>query len=470
MKAPSGIISKIYDHYQATNWCLIILNKSNDIVHFNHNASEHIENLNLNESIRIQFPLLAAESLENEFIIPFFNHNDKIFDVHFLLDETFKYIMMIPIDMLHQQVQFKQQMAHEQVIEKLKLQSLFSALENAHDELKEANSAKSFYISALSHEIGNPINAIKGYNQLLEEDNISKDKATSVIKNNIEKIQQIITQTLDYDQQYNTQYSVKLNPAAMIDELFNDFKIQAQNKNLQLINQVDPSIIINTNKTKWTQIFTNLISNAIKYTEKGSIHVVSIIEDDLLHIDTIDTGCGMSLHFQNQLFTAWTREQKNQSKGNGIGLVISKMLAEQVGGDLLLYSSGTEGSRFRFSMNYFKPPNSQRILLVDDDFDCLNLFNYYLTQSGHQVKTADSIGSIKNQLKTHQFDVIVTDLNLTDGTVDQIIDELSQHAGKTIVMTANPTNEKRDALYQAGFDMVLSKPLSQEQLVNSVSN
>lgn len=469
MKTPPSIFNKVYDHYQASDWCLIILNQSNQIIHFNQNTSDNFQNLNKVDSIQSQLPLLAAETLEDEFIIPFFNHNDKIFDVHFLLQDDLKYLILVPIDMLHKQVQFKQQVAHEQVIERLKLQSLFATLENAHDELKEANSAKSFYISALSHEIGNPINAIKGYNQLLQEESISKAKATSIINNNIEKIQQIITQTLDYDQQYNTQYNVKINPAKKIDELFNDFKIQAQNKNLQLINEIDPSISINTNRTKWTQIFTNLISNAIKYTEQGSIKLISIIEDDLLHIDTIDTGSGMSQQFQNQLFTAWSREQDNQSNGNGIGLVISKMLAEQLGGDLLLHSSSTKGSRFRFSVNYFKPLNSYNILLVDDDYDCLNLFNYYLSQAGHQIKTADSIKSIKKQLEKNKFDIIVTDLNLTDGKADQIIKELNTKIKKTIVMTANPTNEKRDALYQAGFDQVLSKPLNQEQLVNSVS-
>ncbi len=469
MKVPAGIIGQVYDHYQASDWCLIILNNNNELIYFNQNAAENFNLKHDQDPIQNHLPLLAAETLNDEFLIPFFNHGDKIFDVHFLLDKELKYIIMVPIDMVHRQVQFKQQMAHEEVIEKLKLQSLFAALEDAHEELKEANSAKSFYISALSHEIGNPINAIKGYNQLLIEGAVDQKTATDVVQKNIDKIQQIITQTLDYDQQYNTQYSMKLNPAEMVDDLFNDFKIQAQNKNLQLVNQIDPKIVINTNKTKWCQIFTNLISNAIKYTDQGSITIKSIVEDDLLHIDTIDTGCGMSKHFQSKLFTAWSRENKSRSQGNGIGLVISKMLAEQVGADLILHSSNTQGSHFRFSVNYFKPLNSQHILLVDDDWDCLNLFNYYLTQAGHQVKTADSITTIKNQLQNHQFDVLISDLNLADGQVNEIYHIIKPQVERLIVMTANPTAEKREALQQQGFDLVLAKPLTQAQLVNSIS-
>ena len=303
---------------------------------------------------------------------------------------------------------------------------------------------------------------------MLTQGEIKETEATSIIRKNIEKIQQIINQTLDYDQQFTTQYSLKLNPSEMIDDLFNDFRIQAEGKALILSNQVDKNITINTNKTKWNQVFTNLISNAIKYTNSGSITVKSIIEEDLLHIDVIDTGNGMSQEFQQKLFTAWSREQKNHTQGNGIGLVISKMLAEQVGADLILHSSSSKGSRFRFSVNYIKPQKSQRILLVDDDLDCLNLFKYYLTQAGHQVETADSIAGLQSQLEKYTFDVLVTDLNLSDGQAHQVFNQFKNQVQTRIVMTANPTAEKIEELNKIGFDRVLSKPLSQEKLVSSV--
>ncbi|MCX7552871.1 hybrid sensor histidine kinase/response regulator [Marinicella sp. S1101] len=469
MKIPQGIFNRVYDHYQASDWCLITLDRKNTVKNFNRNAETAFALSHQQNNIRDVIPLLAAESLDEEFMLPFFNHNEKVFDVHFLIEGDYKHLIMVPIDMLHKQVQSRQQIAHEQEIEKLRLEGLFVALEGAHEELKKANSAKSFYISALSHEIGNPITAIKGYNQLLMEGAIEQEAATKVFQNNIEKIQQIITQTLDYDQQYNTQYSRQLAPAQVIDQLFNDFSIQASNKGLKLINQVDPEVIIKTNQTKWSQIFTNLISNAIKYTEKGSITVKSQLEDGLLHIDTIDTGCGMSPAFQSKLFTAWSREKKSQSAGNGIGLVISKMLAEQIGGDLILHSSNQHGSRFRFSVTYHQALNAQRILLVDDDADCLSLFDFYLTEAGHEVTTAHSIQSIEQKLAEKDFDVVLTDLNLTDGSVDQIHQKLKSQVARVVIMTANSTKQKRHELETLGFDQVLNKPLTQEQIVNSVA-
>ncbi len=469
MSIPTAVFKQIYDHYKAADWCLVTLDKENNITYSNQHAQTVLLINDELSDIKKALPLVAAESLEEPFYLPFYNHRNHVYDVHFILEGDSKHIVMVPTDVIHEQIQLKQQRVHEQVIEKLRIQYLFSTLEDAHEELKEANSAKSFYISALSHEIGNPITAIKGYNNLLIEGSIEKTEATSIIKKNIEKIQQIINQTLDYDQQYTTQHSMRLCPAEMIDELFDDFRIQAQGKMLILNNRVDHHIVINSNKTKWTQIFTNLISNAIKYTETGSVTVKSIVEDGLLHIDVIDTGCGMSPNFQQQLFTAWSREKKSQSQGNGIGLVISKMLAEQVGADLILHSSNNKGSRFRFSVNYFKVQKSQQILLVDDDHDCLNLFQYYLTQAGHQVKTADSIASLKLQLEQHHFDILISDLNLSDGQVHHVYEQIKNLVKTSIVITANPTAEKVAELNQIGFDQVLTKPISQEKLVNSVA-
>ncbi len=469
MSLPASILQHVFDHYQAAEWGIITLNEANEICHINPKASNDLNIPKDCSNIKTVMPLLATESLEEPFFIPFYNHEDKIFDVHFLIAEPQKYLILFPIDMVHKQVQYKQQLAHEQAIEKLRLQHLFSALENAHDELKEANSAKSFYISALSHEMGNPLNAIKGYNELLSEASIDRAQATQIIGKNVSKLQQIINQTLDYDQQQSSQHNKPFKPADFITELFNDFKIQATNKGLQLSNDIDPAINLVSNKTKWGQIFTNLISNAIKYTDEGGIRITAIVEDEMLHIDVIDTGCGMSPEFQQQLFTAWSREGKSASQGNGIGLVISKMLAEQLGANLILHSSDHSGSRFRFSVTYQANAAIQRILLVDDDHDCLNLFEFYLSHAGHQVKTADSITGLKEILGKYPFDTLITDLNLGDGQVDTVIKELKPLVKNIILMTANPSQSKIEHLTAVGFDQVLCKPLTQDQLVNSVA-
>ncbi|TDR23329.1 ATP-binding response regulator [Marinicella litoralis] len=468
MSLPNHIIKQIQQHYQASNWCLITLNQNNQIIKLNSKASSELNIHSKQQNIQDALPLLATEPLDESFFLPYYNHNEHVFDVHFIVDSSHKFVIMVPVDILHQQVQYKQQLAHDEEIEKLRFKALFNALELAQEELIRANQAKSFYISALSHEMGNPLNAIKGYNNLLQEQAIDLEQATAVIDKNVDKLNKIITQAIDYDNKKSHKNNFIFHPHQLIDELIKDFKIQAQQKSLTLINQVDKKLSVSSNQTKWQQILTNLISNAIKYTDQGSITIQSSINNEHLLVDVIDTGCGISSEFQPDLFTAWARENKSIAKGNGIGLVISKMMAEQLSADLFLLATNTTGSTFRFQFPKEKVVTVKHILLVDDDEDCLALFEYFLTQAQHQVTTANSIDTLAEQLSHKYFDAIITDLNLGKAQVTDVFHLLKDTKLK-IVVTANPTAELTEKLYQYGFDLVLAKPLNQLDLVNSVA-
>lgn len=468
MSLPTTIVQHIYDHYQAADWGLITLDANNKIIEINQKASQDLDVTLDCPRLQDVLPLVATESLNESFFLPFYNHQDKVFDVHFITTDEHKYLILVPVDMLHEQVQVKQQIAHEEEIEKLRIKYLLTALRTAHEELDAANAAKSFYISALSHEMGNPLNAIKGYNDLLAEAAINVKQATTVINKNVAKLQHIINQTLDYDNQQNKKSSAQCKPKGLVDDIFNDFKIQATAKTLKLKNQVSPRVTLNCNPTKLNQILTNLISNAIKYTDQGSVTVQSNSANGYLHLDVIDSGCGISPTFQKQLFKAWSREQKSAAEGNGIGLVIAKMMAEQMAANLVLYHSDSSGSVFRLS---FEMPDLKNhlILLVDDDVDCLNLFTFYLTQAGHQVDTAQSVEDMLARLKRTEYDALVTDLNLPDGRPDQVFEQIKKAVNTKVIMTANPSRQRVQHLTDLGFDRVLCKPLNQEELVNSVS-
>ena len=469
MSLPPTVLEHIYRHYQAAEWGIITLDSNNQISHINAKAKRDLGLHETDTDIQTCLPLLAAETLDQPFLIPFYNHGAQVFDVHFLLADAHKYLIFVPIDQVHKQVQAKQQLAHEQAIAKEKLQWLLTTLEAAHEEIQAANSAKSFYISALSHEMGNPLNAIKGYNELLLEGEIAVEQAGTVISNNVAKLEQIISQTLDYDQQQSRSARQSVQLANMIDGLFTDFQIQAHSKGLQLRNQVDPSLVLLTHPNKLQQIFTNLISNAIKYTDTGHVTVTATTAQDLVHLEVSDSGCGMSPAFQRQLFTAWSREGKSTSQGNGIGLVICKMLAEQLGGQLSLRTSDHQGSCFRLTLDHPERAKARHILLVDDDTDCLNLFAFYLRQAGHQVTTAQTLQQLMALSTEQRFDALITDLNLADGQADLVFEQYQHRFAQTLLISANPSQDRIKQLLAVGFDQVLAKPLSQEDLVNSIS-
>jgi len=466
---PPAILEHIYHHYQAAEWGIITLDENNQICHINPKASKDLDIPFGAVDIQSSLPLLATEALDRPFLIPFYNHGKQVFDVHFLLAEGLKFLILIPIDQVHKQVQEKQQLAHEQAIKKERLQWLFATLEAAHEELQAANSAKSFYISALSHEMGNPLNAIKGYNELLMAGDIETSQATAIINKNVSKLEHIISQTLDYDQQNAGGGQQPIKPADLVEELLVDFKLQANRKGLRLCNEVDQALMLKTQPNKVQQILSNLLSNAIKYTPSGSVTVQSSTAPNEVHFDVIDTGSGMSEAFQRKLFTAWSREGKSDSQGNGIGLVICKMLAEQLGGQLTLRSSTPAGSAFRLTLPHHSGLNSKRILLVDDDVDCLNLFAFYLRQAGHHVTAAESLTELVQLASESHFDTLITDLNLADGQADEALDQLQTQFKQTVLMSAHPSQARIEQMLAAGFDRVLVKPLSQEDLVNCVS-
>jgi signal transduction histidine kinase len=466
---PGHIVQQIHQHYQATGWAVITLNKKDQVISLNQTACELLGCTEVTD-IRETLPLLAAESLQEAFYLPFYHHQGHVFDVHFSVEDDHKFLILVPVDVIHQQVQAKQQMAHDEELEKMRFKGLFEALEDAHQELQEANQAKSFFISALSHEMGNPLNAIKGYNNLLAEGGVGLNEATQIIDNNVDKLTTIIRQTLDYDNQKSNQQRQVFAPAALINDLLRDFQLQASQKSLQLLNQVDPALHVRSHQGKWTQILTNLISNAIKYTDEGSVRVSSLLDAEQLHIDIRDSGCGISEEFREQLFKPWSREYRSAASGNGIGLVISNMLAEQLGARLSLHASDRYGSTFRLSMPVDQLLQSKRILLVDDDTDCLLLFEHYLTGQQHEVTAIDGMPALQKLITSAtRFDVIVTDLNLGQQQVTEVLGHLLQLAEKCVVMTANPTHELSAELLQMGFAEVLPKPLSREDLVNSVA-
>lgn len=468
MNLPGHLVQQIHQHYQATGWAVITLNHQDEVIRMNQTACDVLHCNDITD-VRETLPLLAAESLKVAFYLPFYHHQGQVFDVHFSIEDDHKFLILVPVDVIHQQVQAKQQMAHDEELEKMRFKGLFEALEDAHQELQEANQAKSFFISALSHEMGNPLNAIKGYNNLLAEGGVDPAEATRIIDNNVDKLTTIIRQTLDYDNQKSNQQRQAFAPAALINDLLRDFQLQASQKFLQLINQVDPALQVRSHQGKWTQILTNLISNAIKYTDQGLVSISSQMANECAHIDVRDSGCGISEEFRQHLFKPWSREYRSTASGNGIGLVISSMLAEQVGARLSLHATDRHGSTFRLSMPHEQLLQRKRVLLIDDDEDCLLLFEHYLA-GYHQVTTIDGIPALNKLISSaSRFDVIVTDLNLGQRQITEVIEPLFRLAEKCVVMTANPTHELSAELLRLGFAEVLHKPLSCEDLVNSVA-
>jgi PAS domain S-box-containing protein len=241
----------------------------------------------------------------------------------------------------------------------------------------ELNQAKVAFLSKMSHELRTPLTAIRGYAELLQEStdlNVSeKKKYVSVIEKNARHLLDMITETLQIIQMEHNKYKVRektffLKP--FLEDLIETYTVLASQKGLLLECQISEGIPdkLYSDPNAIRQILTNLIGNAIKFTEQGKV-VLSIKERSLphklskkLYFSIEDTGLGIPKHEHQRIFKSYEQyleHQSTQSRGTGLGLPISRQLAKLLGGEVKLVSSEPyKGSVFVFSLKVRQAPKS----------------------------------------------------------------------------------------------------------------
>ncbi len=256
-------------------------------------------------------------------------------------------------------------------------QKMIYDLIEAKEKAEESEKLKSAFLQNMSHEIRTPLNAISGFSGLLSNNNLSDEKRTgfiSIIQNSSKQLISIVNDILTISSLETNQLKPvieKVSINEIIIELFEIFKQQAQNSNISIhkqINLTNEQSVIYTDKTKIIQILSNLISNAFKFTNKGSIEFgytySNIIENNtskngFLRFYVKDTGIGIQPYVQEKIFERFRQADNSIAKkygGTGLGLSISKAFVELLGGKIWLESQPDIGSTFFFTIPY-KPVN-----------------------------------------------------------------------------------------------------------------
>lgn len=231
-------------------------------------------------------------------------------------------------------------------------------LEKARVRAEESDRMKSLFLANTSHELRTPLNAIIGFSELLMTDPAPEDKQEymRVIRQNSEVLMQLINDLLDLskietgtlDYEYT---DVELN--AVMEELEGGFRIrQPEGSPVQIVfHRQYPASYIRTDRKRLTQVIANFLSNAVKYTEKGSIDFGFEIRDKELYVYVRDTGTGIPEELQRRLFERFTKAGSFK-QGIGIGLAISKSIVETLGGRIGVESEPDKGSTFWFTLPY----------------------------------------------------------------------------------------------------------------------
>jgi signal transduction histidine kinase len=251
--------------------------------------------------------------------------------------------------------------AHEQRLQEEELRRKNYQLEQQNLAIQEANRLKSEFVSMVSHELRTPLTSIQGYAELmLEDEQITEEQRESLtlVKKNADRLLGLINDLLDLSRIEAGRldlHRTSLDLACLIPEVARSLRplIEAKRQQLKLdLGYALPAVWADANRV--TQILTNLISNAHKYTlVDGSITVAARPDDGFVRVDVSDTGIGLSPEDQAQLFTKYFRAHDRLSQatsGTGLGLVITRLLVELHGGRITVSSAPGQGSTFSFSL------------------------------------------------------------------------------------------------------------------------
>ncbi|HYX06929.1 MAG TPA: PAS domain S-box protein, partial [Bacteroidales bacterium] len=268
----------------------------------------------------------------------------------------------------------------------------------AKEKAEESDRLKTAFLQNMSHEIRTPLNAIYGFAGMLEKPEISPEKRKSfisIIQNSSNQLIAIVSDILTISSLETKQEKVDISKICINDLIVDQlavFKPQAINQNLALYAKqqlTDEQSVVYTDKTKVTQILSNLITNALKFTHEGYIEFGYNLADNNLEFYVKDSGIGIKEELQRKIFDRFRQADMSTSRkygGNGLGLSISKGLVQLLGGDLRVESRPGEGAVFYFTIPYkpareFNSPSkpvpeskNKRTVLVAEDEEYNYLF------------------------------------------------------------------------------------------------
>jgi len=377
-------------------------------------------------------------------------------------------------------------------------------LNQALQEAQSANQAKGRFLAIMSHEIRTPLNGVLGLSELLR--NTTLNPLQSGYIDNVlgagDTLLRLINDILDFSKIEAGQMQLELvsvDPAQLLQDTLALSHVQAQTKGLSLSSVLAQPLParISTDPTRLRQVWTNLISNALKFTERGGVTVWLGATEHRLTCRVQDSGIGMSAQTLQDLFEPFRQADSSMARrygGTGLGLVICKALIGQMGGQLRVSSTEGQGSCFEFDLplqplagialppplpagptvksrqDYATPALSAlRILLVDDHPINRLVARSQLQQIGCQPPDEAETGlTALDCLRQKAYDLVLMDVQMPgmDGleTTRQLRILALPSQPLVVAMTANAFPEDEVACLAAGMDRFLSKPVQLDRL------
>ena len=397
-------------------------------------------------------------------------------------------------------------------IERRKAEEQRYIAESERKHAQQANEAKNAFLSNMSHEIRTPINTIIGMNEMIlreaDSDQIRTYAENARVSSAV--LMNIVNDILDFSKIEAGMLDivdVDYDSAVVLNDIVNMIRSKIEDKGVSFHVRIDPDLplILHGDEVRLKQIIMNLLSNAAKYTEKGSVTMTVRSERIagenavILIVSVKDTGIGIKEDEINKLFTAFERidEKRNRTiAGIGLGMNITKQLLDLMGGELDINSVYGEGSEFTASVKQtivndepigdfesrfnsavvkgkiyqekFIAPNA-KLLIVDDTPMNLTVAVNLLKNTHMQIDTAESGQACLNMTRNKKYDIIFLDHRMPEKDGIETLHELKEMADNpnlktpVVCLTANALTGARQEYIEAGFDDYLPKPIDPEK-------
>mgnify|MGYP000052993281 CR=1 FL=1 len=374
-------------------------------------------------------------------------------------------------------------------------------LQRAKEAAESANLAKSKYMMGLSHELRTPLNAILGYAQLLERQTADPklvENAARTIKRSGEHLAGMIEGLLDISKIEAGRLEIdrhKMAFPAFLDELIDMFSLQAQGKGIGFEFNAHSRLpdFVYTDEKRLRQILINLLSNAIKFTNEGNVSLSVSYRGQVATFEIADTGMGIAEDDLERIFLPFERAEGPAGApvvpGTGLGLTITQLLVDIMGGDLVIESTPGQGTTFtirlmlssagqakeadkpaRAIVGYEGPPVS--ILVTDDNEAHRRLVSDLLRPLGFRIINAGGGHACLSALALHRPDLVFLDISMPGLSGWEVAKRIRQRLGNSLpilMISADAGAERNQPEYRTLYDGYIIKPFALDALLEQIS-